>query len=141
MNLLNSDHFWQFSCTLYAKPVQQQTLLELQNQQGKNVNLCLLLYYLDSLNLSINAEQLRCLQQVASEFDTQVLKPLRSARSHLKANQTEIADYAVIRKELLSAELKLEKQQQQMLINAVNECELVECAEPNNIELYLKASF
>ncbi|WP_076919585.1 TIGR02444 family protein [Pseudoalteromonas sp. SK18] len=137
MNLLNSNDFWQFACTLYAKPEQQQTLLDLQNQQSKNVNLCLLLYYLDSLNLSINAEQLRCLQQVASEFDTQVLKPLRSARSHLKANQTEIADYAVIRKELLSAELKLEKQQQQMLINAVNRLELLACTAPDNSALYL----
>ncbi|MBO7927821.1 TIGR02444 family protein [Pseudoalteromonas sp. K222D] len=141
MNLLNSDHFWQFACTLYAKPVQQQTLLELQNQQGKNVNLCLLLLYLDSLNLVVNSQQLGVLTQVVNELDNNVMQQLRAARSYLKVHQQAITDYANIRKELLSAELKLEKQQQQMLINAVNECELVECTEPNNIELYLKASF
>jgi len=140
MNLLNSDHFWQFACTLYAKPEQQTTLLALQNQQGKNVNLCLLLLYLDSLNLSVNTQQLNELTQVVSDFDTRALQPLRAARSYLKANQNAISDYATIRAELLSAELKLEKQQQHMLIETVNELELVKHTEPNNIELYLKAT-
>ena len=140
MNLLNSDHYWQFACTLYAKPEQQTTLLALQNQQGKNVNLCLLLLYLDSLNLSINTQQLNELINVTSDFDTHALQPLRAARSYLKANQNTISDYATIREELLSAELKLEKQQQHMLIEAVNEFELVKHTEPNNIELYVKAT-
>ena len=140
MNLLNSDHFWQFACTLYAKPEQQTTLLALQNQQGKNVNLCLLLLYLDSLNLSINTQQLNELINVTSDFDTRALQPLRAARSYLKANQNTISDYATIRAELLSAELKLEKQQQHMLIETVNELELVKLSEPNNIELYVKAT-
>lgn len=140
MNLLNSDHFWQFACTLYAKPDQQTTLLALQNQQGKNVNLCLLLLYLDSLNLSVNAEQLSELINVINEFDNQALQPLRAARSYLKTNQNSISDYATIRAELLSAELKLEKQQQHMLIETVNEHELVKLSEPNNIELYVKAT-
>lgn len=137
MNLLNSDNFWQFACTLYAKPEQQQTLLDLQNQQGKNVNLCLLLYYLDSLNLTISQTQLNKLEQSISEFDKMALKPLRATRAYLKANQTEITDYTVIRKELLTAELKLEKQQQQMLINAVNRLELLTCTAPDNSALYL----
>jgi len=140
MNLLNSDHFWQFACTLYAKPDQQTTLLALQNQQGKNVNLCLLLLYLDSLNLSVSTQQLNTLINVISGFDTHALQPLRAARSYLKANQNTISDYAAIREELLSAELKLEKQQQHMLISAVNEFELVKLSEPNNIELYVKAT-
>ena len=140
MNLLNSDHFWQFACTLYAKPDQQTTLLALQNQQGKNVNLCLLLLYLDLLNLSVNAEQLSELINVINEFDNQALQPLRAARSYLKTNQNSISDYATIRAELLSTELKLEKQQQHMLIEAVNEFELIEHAAPNNIKLYMKAT-
>ena len=137
MNLLNSDDFWQFACTLYAKPGQQHTLLALQNQQGKNVNLCLLLLYLDSLKLSINAEQLSTLIESIDEFDTQALKPLRSVRRYLKANQETIADYTKIREELLSAELKLEKQQQHMLIDTVNGFELVACTATDNSALYL----
>ena len=138
MNLLNKNDFWQFACALYAKPGQQQTLLALQNQQGKNVNLCLFLLYLDSLKLSINAEQLSVLIDSVNEFDTQALKPLRATRKYLKANQHTISDYAKIREELLSAELKLEKQQQQILIDTANQFKMLEVIKPNNIKLYVK---
>ena len=137
MNLLNSNDFWQFACQLYSKDGMQARLLDYQNQQGKNVNLCLLLYYLDSLNLAISQDQLNKLEESISEFEQQVLTPLRAARGYLKANQTEIADYAAIRKELLSAELKLEKQQQQMLITTINSFALTPCSAPHNISLYL----
>ena len=137
MNLLNSNDFWQFACNLYSKGDMQTRLLDYQNQLGKNVNLCLLLYYLDSLNLAINQTQLNKLEQSISELDKQALKPLRTTRAYLKANQAEITDYVNIRQELLSAELKLEKQQQQMLINAVNRLELVTCTAPDNSALYL----
>jgi len=137
MNLLNSDDFWQFACQLYSKDDMQARLLDYQNQQGKNVNLCLLLYYLDSLELALNNTQLNQLELCIIEFDEQVLKPLRKTRAYLKANQTEIADYATIRIDLLNAELKLEKQQQGMLIDAVNKFRLVTYPEPNNIRLYL----
>ncbi|MBH0018616.1 MULTISPECIES: TIGR02444 family protein [Pseudoalteromonas] len=137
MNLLNSNDFWQFACQLYSEGGMQARLLDYQNQQGKNVNLCLLLYYLDSLNLVISQAQLNKLEQSISEFDQQLLKPLRATRGYLKTNQTEIADYAAIRKELLSAELKLEKQQQQMLITTINSFALTPCSTPNNTSLYL----
>ncbi|MDP2634265.1 MULTISPECIES: TIGR02444 family protein [unclassified Pseudoalteromonas] len=137
MNLLNCDDFWQFACDLYSKGDMQTRLLDYQNQQGKNVNLCLLLYYLDSLKLAVSQTQLNKLEQSICEFDQQVLKPLRATRAYLKANQTEIADYAVIRKELLSTELKLEKQQQQLLITTINSFTLTPCSTPNNTRLYL----
>lgn len=137
MNLLNSNDFWQFACQLYSEDGMQARLLDYQNQQGKNVNLCLLLYYLDSLNLSINAKQLNMLQQVVNGFDNKVLKPLRSVRGYLKTNQHEIVDYANIRQELLNAELKLEKQQQKMLIDAVNKFVLLTPTTQHNIALYL----
>ena len=140
MNLLNKNDFWQFACALYAKPGQQQTLLALQNQQGKNVNLCLFLLYLDSLKLSINAEQLSVLIDSVNEFDTQALKPLRATRKYLKANQHTISDYAKIREELLSAELKLEKQQQQILIDTANKFTFLEAVKPNNIQQYVKTT-
>ena len=138
MNLLNGDDFWQFACDLYSKGDMQTRLLDYQNQQGKNVNLCLLLYYLDSLNLAISQAQLNELELSISEFDQQVLKPLRATRAYLKANQTEIVDYAVIRKELLSAELKLEKQQQQMLVEKMNTLTLEPNSRATNVMLYVR---
>lgn len=137
MNLLNSNDFWQFSCSFYEQREHQQTLLALQNKQGKNVNLCLLLHYLDSLGLKTDRKQLNILVATISKLDQNVMQPLRAARAHLKANQAAISDYSNIRKELLSAELKLEKQQQQMLIDAVNEFNLTPCSTPNNSALYM----
>lgn len=137
MNLLNSDNFWQFACQLYSEDGMQARLLHYQNQLGKNVNLCLLLYYLDSLNLTISQTQLNKLEQSIREFDQQALKPLRATRAYLKANQTEITDYAAIRKALLGVELKLEKQQQIILIDVVNSMSLTPCATPNNSDKYL----
>lgn len=137
MNLLKSNDFWQFACNLYSKGDMQTRLLDYQNQLGKNVNLCLLLYYLDSLNLAINQTQLNKLEQSINEFDKLALKPLRATRAYLKANQAEITDYAAIRKALLDAELKLEKQQQIILIDEVNSMNLTPCATPNNSDKYL----
>jgi uncharacterized protein (TIGR02444 family) len=137
MNLLNSNDFWQFACELYSEDGMQARLLDYQNLQGKNVNLCLLLYYLDSLNLAINQTQLSKLEQSISEFDQQALKPLRTTRAYLKTIQTEITDYAAIRKALLGAELKLEKQQQIILIDVVNSMDLTACSTPNNSDKYL----
>lgn len=136
MKPLNSEAFWQFACRLYDEEGMQTRLLGYQNQQGKNVNVCLLLYYLDSLELALNESQLNQLELCIGEFDEQVLKPLRTARAYLKANQSEIADYARIRKELLSAELKLEKKQQQMLIDRVNRMSLKANIAPKNITKY-----
>lgn len=115
----------------------QTRLLDYQNQLGKNVNLCLLLYYLDSLNLTISQAQLNKLEQSISELDKQALKPLRATRAYLKANKTQVTDYAAIRKALLGAELKLEKQQQIILIDEVNSMNLTPCATPNNSDKYL----
>ena len=138
MNLLNSDDFWQFACRLYNEGDMQARLLDYQNLQGKNVNLCLLMHYLDSLGLQINNKQLDILIDSISEFDKNIMQPLRAARAYLKTNQVSISNYASIREELLSAELKLEKQQQQILIEAVNKFSLATHPEPNNISLYLQ---
>ena len=131
MKPLNSEQFWQFACKLYSKDGMQTKLLGYQDQQSKNVNLCLLLYYLDSLELAVTPSQLSELELCIAEFDQQALQPLRATRAYLKTIQNEVSDYATIRKELLNAELKLEKQQQGMLIDAVNKFRLVTYPEPN----------
>lgn len=137
MQPLNSEKFWQFACQLYSKDGMQTKLLSYQNQQGKNVNLCLLLYYLDSLELAVTPSQLSELELCIAEFDQQALQPLRATRTFLKTIQTEISDYPTIRKELLSTELKLEKQQQQLLINTANTMIFTHHKQAENVRLYL----
>ncbi|MEI8643729.1 TIGR02444 family protein [Pseudoalteromonas sp. Hal040] len=137
MKPLNSEQFWQFACQLYSIDDMQTKLLGYQDQQGKNVNLCLLLYYLDSLELAVTPSQLSELESCIAEFDQQALQPLRATRAYLKTIQTEISDYPTIRKELLSAELKLEKQQQQLLINTANTMIFNQYTNAENIRLYV----
>ncbi|KPW01076.1 TIGR02444 family protein [Pseudoalteromonas sp. P1-8] len=138
MKPLNSEQFWQFACKLYSKDGMQAKLLGYQDQQGKNVNLCLLLYYLDSLELAVTASQLSELESCIAEFDQQALQPLRATRAYLKTIQNEISDYPTIRKELLSAELKLEKQQQQLLISTINRMELSPTLKVDNLGGYIR---
>ena len=115
----------------------QTKLLGYQDQQSKNVNLCLLLYYLDSLELAVTPSQLSELESCIAEFDQQALQPLRATRAYLKTIQNEVSDYPIIRKELLSAELKLEKKQQQLLINTANTMIFTLHKQAENIRLYL----
>ena len=138
MKPLNSEQFWQFACKLYSKDGMQTKLLGYQDQQSKNINLCLLLYYLDSLDLAVTPSQLSELESCIAEFDQQALQPLRATRAYLKTIQNEISDYPNIRKELLSAELKLEKQQQQLLISTINRMELSPTLKVDNLRLYIR---
>jgi len=138
MKPLNSEQFWQFACQLYSKDGMQTKLLGYQDQQGKNVNLCLLLYYLDSLELAVTPSQLSELESCIAAFDQQALQPLRATRAYLKTIQTEISDYPTIRKELLSAELKLEKKQQQLLISKINRMELSPTLKVDNLRFYIR---
>ena len=138
MKPLNSEQFWQFACKLYSKDGMQTKLLGYQDQQGKNVNLCLLLYYLDSLELAVTPSQLSELESCIAAFDQQALQPLRATRAYLKTIQTEISDYPTIRKELLSAELKLEKKQQQLLISKINRMELSPTLKVDNLRFYIR---
>jgi uncharacterized protein (TIGR02444 family) len=136
MNLLCKEKFWHFACQFYALSEQKNALLSFQNKQGKNINLCLLLYYLDSLKLQINDAQLKILQHSIYEFDLQVLQPLRNTRHYLKQNQNNITEYTKIRKQLLSTELMLEKQQQHILIETLNSQIVPHSDKPNNLILY-----
>lgn len=138
MKPLNSEQFWQFACKLYSKDGMQTKLLGYQDQQSKNINLCLLLYYLDSLDLAVTPSQLSELESCIAEFDQQALQPLRATRAYLKTIQNEISDYPNIRKELLSAELKLEKKQQQLLISKINRMELSPTLKVDNLRFYIR---
>ncbi len=119
MSKLTADTFWQFACNVYSKNGVQPLLLELQDEQQKNVNLCLLLLFLDSLKLHLTQEQFAALDSVAALSDAQLLNPHRLTRKNLKTHHAHRSDYAAIRKQLLDTELALEKLQQGLLLAAL----------------------
>jgi uncharacterized protein (TIGR02444 family) len=136
MSKLTPDTFWQFACDIYGKNGVQPLLLELQNEQQKNVNVCLLLLFLDSLKLQLTPTQFSALDSVAALSDAQLLNPHRLTRQNLKKHHSHRSDYAVIRKQLLENELALEKLQQSLLLDALPSSISVNNG-ANNLALYL----
>lgn len=136
MSKLTPDTFWQFACDVYSKNGVPPLLLELQDEQQKNVNLCLLLLFLDSLKLHLTQEQFSALDSVAALSDAQLLNPHRLTRKNLKTHHSHRTDYAVIRKQLLENELALEKLQQSLLLDALPSSISVN-SDADNLALYL----
>jgi len=140
---ISAEDFWHFSCDLYSKnevylkDKQEYSLLELQNKFNKNVNICLLMLYLDKLNISINQEILGKLISTITDFENNYLLPLRALRLRLKAQQSDISLYSKMRKTLLESELLMEQHQQSQLINSLNNCETSATKTIDNLQLYL----
>ena len=136
MSKLTADTFWQFACDIYSKNGVQPLLLELQDEQQKNVNVCLLLILLDTLNLQLTPAQFSALNSAAALSDAQLLNPHRLIRQNLKKHHSHRTDYAVIRKQLLANELALEKLQQSLLLDALPSSISVNSG-ADNLALYL----
>ncbi len=136
MSKLTPDTLWQFTCDIYSKNGVQPLLLELQDEQQKNVNVCLLLLFLDSLKLQLTPTQFSALNNAAALSDAQLLNPHRLTRQNLKTHHSHRTDYAVIRKQLLENELALEKLQQSLLLDALPSSISVN-SDADNLALYL----
>ncbi|PCK31592.1 TIGR02444 family protein [Pseudoalteromonas piscicida] len=138
--MLSREDFWQFACEFYSRPQMQSRLLSLQDTADKNINLCLLLGYLDSLNVTIQHDAMVALQQTADAFDQTVLKPQRRIRQTLKAHHQDYEDYPALRAAMLTAELELEKRQQALLLDTVARFTLTPLQSGSNWSLYLNAN-
>lgn len=139
MTTLVAEQFWQFSCASYACKGMQELLLDLQNTHHKNVNLCLLLLYLEQQKIQLTQSQCQLLIVICHQVDTQILSKQRQLRQALKNNYQTHSYYATLRKQLLDAELSLEKFQQQLLVEQLNTQTLSTHASPSNLTLYIGA--
>jgi uncharacterized protein (TIGR02444 family) len=117
---LQTDRLWQFSLDYYSKSAHSSALLTLQDSYGANVNLCLLLIYLQMHNLPIDVSQIDALHSEVSFFNKTYTSPLRQTRSLFKLSLQELPNYPALKAHLLNAELELEKHEQQILINVYN---------------------
>ncbi|WP_125784223.1 TIGR02444 family protein [Pseudoalteromonas rubra] len=135
--MLDAADFWRYACTLYARAGMQDALLSLQESEAKNVNLILLLMYLDVHNISLTAEQFAGLHAVCEAFDHTVLYPQRQVRATLKQQHQHYAQYAELREFMLKAELAQEKLQQSLLIDYLNQHPLQPNPSADNLNHYL----
>ncbi|MCG7537618.1 TIGR02444 family protein [Pseudoalteromonas sp. OOF1S-7] len=135
--MLDAADFWTYACTHYARAGMQDALLSLQENEDKNVNLILLLMYLDACGRSLTAEQFAGLHAVCEAFDHTVLHPQRRVRATLKNQHQHYAQYAELREFMLKAELAQEKLQQSLLINYLNQHPLQPNSSADNLTHYL----
>lgn len=107
------EDLWQFSLETYAKTGVSELCLLLQNEFDINVNLLLLTTYLDEQALSLDDSQWPKLEACIFKINNS-LKVLRQARTLINEINIEVYDKVLI------AELELEKQTQQILVNQLN---------------------
>lgn len=121
---LTLERLWQFSLQYYSVRGVKEACLSLQNNFHGNVNLLLLLKWLDEQQLIFHENDWAKIQHCLRRSEELLLhyRNLRKkAKSHLPAT---------IYRESLEFELLLEKQQQSDLVNCINTLELT----PNNAE-------
>lgn len=112
--VLSSQDFWTFSLGHYAQAGVQPACLALQEAYQGNVNLALLLHWLDTQHIRLADSDIHALIAGVTSGDTR-LQQFRTMRKQLKS-QLDPTGY----QQLLTFELALEKDQQCALIEQVN---------------------
>ncbi|MGF1713417.1 TIGR02444 family protein [Photobacterium chitinilyticum] len=112
---LSSQDFWQFSLSHYARAGVKTASLTLQNEYQGNVNLALLLHWLDTQRIGLTDLEINALITVLTLSDTR-LEQYRAMRQQLKP-QLDQAGY----QQLLAFELELEKSKQHELLGQINQ--------------------
>lgn len=130
-NKSTAEALWQFSLALY--PQVQSLCLEWQDNFGVNINLLLLLCYLEQQQLGLTHQQLQQLTAELGQFSHQFTQPLRALRRNSINANLSAANKHKLKQALLAAELSLEQMEQQLLLDHCPS--LISEAEPM-LELY-----
>ena len=118
--LLTGEAFWSFSLSHYKKQGVQSAALTFQDKYQGNVNLALMLIWLDSLAIQFPTSHLN--ELIHSLYTTdRLLTSYRTLRKQIKQTG-ELPLY----QQALQFELQLEKQQQTDLIDTVLRIELMQ---------------
>ncbi|MDD9197381.1 TIGR02444 family protein [Aliivibrio sp. S3MY1] len=111
--LLTCEAFWSFSLSHYNQEGLQQGILTLQDKHHGNVNLALLLIWLDSLSIGFPAPHIKTLETALISTDP-LLFSYRKLRKAIKQTAN-----TSLYQDALNFELQLEQQQQADLIKAL----------------------
>lgn len=116
---LTLERLWQFSLQYYSVREVKDACLALQNNHHGNVNLLLLLKWLDEQQVAFHEEDWHKVQQCLSRSEA-LLHSYRELRKHLKQHVVDS-----LYREALQFELQLEKQQQSDLVDCINALPLI----------------
>ncbi|GAL14152.1 hypothetical protein JCM19233_5164 [Vibrio astriarenae] len=128
--LLTMEQLWQFSLEYYSSREVKDACLTLQNQYHGNVNLLILLKWLDEHHFSIQEKDWHRVEQSLGRTEA-LLHHYRELRRKLK-----IAVSDTLYREALQFELQLEKQQQADLVDCINHLSLKSRDEHSLTQMY-----
>lgn len=111
---LTLERLWQFSLQYYSVRQVKEACLALQNQFHGNVNLLLLLKWLDEQQVTFHQQEWHKVQECLGRSES-LLHSYRELRRHLKVHTPDS-----IYREALQFELQLERQQQSDLVDCIN---------------------
>ena len=115
---LTLERLWQFSLQYYGVREVKDACLHLQNQYKGNVNLLLLLKWLDEQNVCFREQDWHKVEECLGRSET-LLHSYRDMRRKIKHHVPE-----TLYRESLQFELQLEKQQQSDLVDCINALKL-----------------
>lgn len=110
---LNPEEFWQYSLEIYSHDKVKDIFLQLQDGFCADINLLLLLLWLDNLGVTIDTHGFGNLLQLSNKWQANVLKPLRQER---RAQKKAKHSYKLA----LQNELDAEKDEQAALVACAN---------------------
>ncbi|ELI5390834.1 TPA: TIGR02444 family protein [Vibrio parahaemolyticus] len=116
---LTLEQLWQFSLQFYGVREVKEACLALQNHYHGNVNLLLLLRWLDEQQLIFLEKDWHLVQNCLGRSEA-LLHSFRDLRRHLKSQVND-----ALYRESLQFELQLEKQQQADLVDCINSLTLI----------------
>lgn len=128
----SAKQLWQFSLALYPKV--KHTALQWQDELGANINLLLLLCYLEHRQCSLSPDALVLLANKLHTFSVQYTQPLRAIRRNNHCPLLNPAQQTALKQLLLQTELVLEQLEQQVL---VEQCPVPLAAATPMLEQYL----
>lgn len=118
MTSITANQLWQFSLDFYPKV--QTTCLAWQDNFKANVNLLLLLCYLEQQQLSISQQTLFNLSQSLTTYNIRITQRVRQLRRKVsRLNTLTKQQQLQFKQHLLAVELIAEQQEQQRLVHTL----------------------
>src|SRR5690606_15324736 len=109
MRSVAASPLWDFALALWAEPGIAEGCVDLQDNQGVDVNLLLFAAWLSVKGIDLTEERLAQAIAVGHSWRESVITPLRQARRWIKTEAADKTDWQACREVIKAAELEAEK--------------------------------